>query len=603
MNKIIFSRHYKLPKGREVISIVDCLPDRQAGFTQRYFGFRNDLSYFKQRLTIAAFVLLLPLAGFAQADWENPKGAIKDEQVVIEKEKQITLPVISRRFEAITIDLPKRDTTMQIEAPKDISLALPKIPVRLRPKTMKAEPLQKTYWGTFKVGYGSYISPYLQADVATKRSDEYAFTAHFKHFSSKNGPVDKGNSGMSTNDAFLNGKLFLNKFTLGAHLGAQLNKYHLYGYSEDISTSKFAEDIEQKLTNYSIGIDLTDNDKNEDFTYRLSTGVELFNAKNLLWKESDFGVGVTSWYSISDDLNIRVDGDLHVSKQEKGFFALTTNRLFYKVKPVVTYTMSPFEFEIGAGIFGTKDSINSFNHKLYIAPHVVARYTFESGQSVSAGVTGDVTWQSARTRFNENPYLNDYSVVNNDVKPIEFFVKSIGKLAPKLTYELGFNSSLYKQIGMYKNSTVTDTATFELAYATGNNLVHQLSAKLDIAASKNFDLQLFGNYFIYNFENNATPWHMPELETGIKTRFTLEDKLTVDLAFSYILGRKGYDPISTETITLNPIADLNVSADYKINSMVSVFIKMQNVIGNQYQYFYRYPSRGFQGLGGVRLSF
>lgn len=555
------------------------------------------------RLIILIVWLVLPFVGFAQADWENPKGAIKDEEVVIEKDKQITLPVISRRFEAITVDLPKRDTTTLISAPKDLSLPLPKIPVQLRPRTMKAEPLQKTYWGTFKVGYGSYISPYLQADVATKRSDEYAFAAHFRHFSSKNGPVDKTNSGMSTNDAFLNGKLFLNKATIGAHLGAQFNKYHLYGYDESIATSKLPGDIEQSLTNFSFGVDLADNDKNEDFFYGLKTGVELFNAKDLAWKETDFMAGIASSYKLFDGLGVQVKGVLHLSKQEKAFSSLTTNRLYYKIKPVVTYQMNPFEFEVGAGVYGTKDSINSFSHKFYITPHVVARYKFENGQIVSAGVTGDVAWQSARMCFNENPYLNDYAVVNNDVKPIDFFLKANGKLTPKLTYQVSYNASLYKQIGQYVNSSVSDTSTFELVYSPGNNFIHKFSANLDFATGKNLDIQLFGNYFIYNFENDATPWHMPELETGIKTRFNLEDKLTVELAFSYILGRKALDPVTAETVTLNPIFDLNLTADYKINSMVSVFIKMQNIIGDQYQYFYRYPVKGFQGLGGVRLTF
>lgn len=546
-------------------------------------------------------LLVLPLSGFAQADWENPKGAIKDEEVVIEKDKQITLPVISRRFEAITVDLPQRDSTAVVAAPRDIALEIPKIPVKLRPRKMKAEPLQKTYWGTFKAGYGSYISPYLQADISSKRSDEYSLAVHFRHFSSKNGPIDKTNSGLSNNDARIDGKLFLNKITVGAHLGGSLNKYHLYGYESTASIPETA-DIRQLLTNFSAGASLTDNDKNEDFTYGLQLGLESFNAKDLLWKETDFYTGITSQYIVSDNLKIKAEGDIHISKQQKDLFPLTTNRFFYKVKPIGVYSMEPFEFEVGVGVFGTKDSINSFQNKLYITPHLVARYKTESGHTFSAGITGDVVWQSARSRFNENTYLGENAVINNDVKPIDFFLSANGKLAPKLTYALGYQASLYKQIGQFINST-SDISTFELTYGTGNNLVHTLSAQLDFSTGENLNIQLFGDYHIYDFENNATPLHLPKLETGIKTRFNLEDKLSVELAFLYIFGRQAYDPVTAETVTLNPIFDLNLTADYKINSMVSVFVKMQNIIGDQYQYFYRYPSKGFQGLGGVRLTF
>ena len=548
--------------------------------------------------------LAFPLVGLAQADWENPKGAIKDEEVVIEKDKQITLPVISRRFEAITVDLPQRDTTAVVSVPVDLKLTIPKIPVKLRPRTMKEEPLQKTYWGTFKVGYGSYISPYLQADVATKRSDEYALAAHFRHFSSKNGPVDKDNSGLSLNDAFVDGKLFLNKATVGGHVGGQWNTYHLYGYESDFSLPiPEASDIRQRLSNFSLGASLADNDKNEDFSYSLKTGLESFSAKDQTWKENDFYVGVSSSYRLSDDLGVKVDGELHTSKQEKEYFSLTTNRLYYKIKPVVTYSMSPLEFELGLGVFGTKDSINSFNNKFYITPHVVARYKTDNGHVFSAGLTGDVKWYSARMRFEENPYLSVNTVVNNDVKPIDFFINSEGRLIPKLTYKLGYDASLYKQIGQFANEA--NPSTFDIIYGTGNNLIHTLSARLDFSTSKNLSLRLFGNYYLYSFDNNATPLHLPKVESGLKAQFSLEDKLKITLGLTYVDGLEAREATvsSTTTVTLNPIFDLNLGAEYKINSMVSLFVKMENIIGNQYQYYYMYPSKGFQVLGGIRFTF
>lgn len=552
---------------------------------------------------LVTFILLaLPFIGFAQADWENPKGAIKDEEVVIEKDKQITLPVISRRFEAITIDLPQRDTTAVVKAPRDIVLTIPKIPVKLRPKPMKGELLEQTYWGSFKVGYGSYISPLIQADVATKRSDEYALALHFRHYSSKNGPVDKANSGMSNTDAYVNGKLFLNAVTLGAHLGANLGKYHLYGY-EGLASVPIAEDIQQTLTNYSVGVDLTDNDKNEDFTYALKGGIELFHAKDLLWKESDFYADLRTRYTIFDDMDIQINAGLHSSKQEKNLFPLTTNRLLYKINPIVTYKMEPFEFEIGAGLFGTKDSVNSFQHKIYFAPHLVARYTFEGGHIVSGGVTGDVQWQSARTQFNENPYLGGFTVVNSDVKPLDFFLKANGKIAPKLSYSAGYHAAIYKLIGQYLNMP-GDPSTFYLYYDEGNNFKQTFSAALDFEASKNLSFQLNGSYFTYAFENYSNAWHMPDYDLRAKVRFTLEEKLTTELVFTYLGGLKALEPnFTAQTVTLNPIADLNLNVDYKVSNMISVFVKMQNILGNQYQYFYKYPTKGFQVLGGVRFTF
>ncbi len=547
---------------------------------------------------IALILALLPLYGVAQVDWENPKGAIKNEEIVIEKDKQLVLPTVSRRFTSITVDPLGIDTVAIKYVPKNIKIELPKIPVKLRPRTMKSEALDKTYWGNFKAGFGSYISPYFQADVASKRSDEYALAMHFRHFSSKNGPVDDQNSGLSNTDGYLSGKLFLNKATFGGSVGAKFDKYHLYGYGLGSPVPERL-DIEQKLSNFSVALNITDNDSDENFYYKLNVGSQFFNASSLSWKESDFYGDLRMDIKASEDIKIKVLGDFHLATQD---YTTTTNtRVFYKIKPVATYSMEAFDFEVGVGIYGTKDSINNYQQKIYITPHVVANYNLSTGQRVSVGVKGDVAWQSARTMFDKNPYLGISAVVNNNVKPIEIFAEAKGKLAAKVDFSVGYQASVYKIFGQSVNNA-TDQATFYIDYQEGNNLIHSLGGQFDFITSRNLILTVYGKYLIFNFKTIENAYHMPKTDLGLKAKFNLENKFDAEFSMAYLDGIYALENTSGAEVKLNSIFDMNISTSYTINSTFSVFLKMQNILGNKYQYYYNYPSKAFQAMAGVSIS-
>ena len=547
---------------------------------------------------IIIILFLLPFYGFAQVDWENPKGAIKSEEIVIEKDKQLVLPQVSRRFTAITVDPLIIDSLAIGYIPKEIKVDLPKIPIKLRPRPMKTEPLDKTYWGNFKAGYGSYISPYFQADVASKRNDEYAVALHFRHFSSKNGPVDKSNSGLSNTDAFLSGKMFLNKATLGAHIGGKFDSYNLYGYGAVPPAPDPTQPPEQKLQNYTMAINISDNDKNESFYYQLNLGTELFNAKNLVWKESDISADFRTDYTASEVLSLKLLADFHLANQN---YIASDTRLYYKVKPIGVYSMDAFDFEVGAGVYGVKDSINNFKHKLYLTPHLVARYNFSSGHIVSAGLEGDVSWNSARTRFNENPYLGGTTVINNNVKPVDVFIEANGKVAPKVDFNLGYHISVYKVFGQYINNA-TDQSTFNINYDTLTNLIHSVKGQVDFISNKNLLFSVYGKYLMFDFKSIENAYHTPKVDLGFKAKFKLEDTFDAELSFSYLDGIYAFDQVTAAEVKLNSILDLNLSASYKFNSAFSVFVNMQNILGNQYQYYYHYPSKGFQALVGASFT-
>ncbi len=539
---------------------------------------------------------LVPAYGWAQADWENPKGTIKTEEVVIEKEKQLELPQVSRRFTSIPVAPIPIDSTAIAYEPSQVAFNLPKVPVVVRPRTMKSELLDPVYWGVFKLGYGSFLSPYVQADVATKRNDEYNLAAHFRHFSSKKGPVDETNSGMGTTNGYVSGSYFFNKATLAARAGVAFNRYNLYGYGVIPPNSGFIVP-EQKFSQVNMLVSLTDNDAKNTWYYQLETGIDLFKVATRNWTENDFYAKANVDAPLGEELGFKLSANAHFATQS---YALANqSRLLVALTPIATYTMGSFNFEAGAGLFTTRDSINSYAPKFYAAPHLVARYATGNGYMFLAGVTGNVQWQSARMQFMQNPYLAT-TVINSRVNPIDLFVEATGKLAPKVDAGLGFHTRMYKVYGQFINAA--NPSEFDINYLTEANYIHQLDASIEVAGAKNLLFTWYGNYSIFGFANQQQPYHVPQFETGLAIRYTIEHKLETEFEMSYLSGILALDQATATEIALNPILDINLNTSYRINAMFGAFVKLQNILGNEYQYYNRYPVKGFQAMAGVSIT-
>ena len=66
---------------------------------------------------------------------------------------------------------------------------------------------------------------------------------------------------------------------------------------------------------------------------------------------------------------------------------------------------------------------------------------------------------------------------------------------------------------------------------------------------------------------------------------------------------KAYDSTLEEVIQLPGIVDLNLSVQYLFSDRLGAFLRFDNIIGRNYERYYRYPSRGIQIIGGVSINF
>lgn len=92
--------------------------------------------------------------------------------------------------------------------------------------------------------------------------------------------------------------------------------------------------------------------------------------------------------------------------------------------------------------------------------------------------------------------------------------------------------------------------------------------------------------------------------------YNLQDKFLFK-ADLYYLGEH-YSPFDYDEATHKPILkttlirnafDLNLQVEYRFNKMLSFWVSANNFAAFRYNRWFRYPMQGFNGMGGITLSF
>ena len=98
--------------------------------------------------------------------------------------------------------------------------------------------------------------------------------------------------------------------------------------------------------------------------------------------------------------------------------------------------------------------------------------------------------------------------------------------------------------------------------------------------------------------------HRPKYRVAFNSSYNLYNKFLFSVDFIGQGGMKALEFVPMQsTVTIKPALDLNFKMDYFISRKVSAFIKLNNLLSNNYQVYLNYPVRGFQAVGGVSWSF
>lgn len=554
------------------------------------------------KIAFQLFIVISLLSVGSHSAFAQKEGEIQGEEIVIIKERPIELPEANRNFEKIASTAPAPIVRQQEYDYTERNFQTGDLKLSPRVLQLPQEPLKKLYGNYVKAGFGNYSSPYLEAFINSKRTDDYAYGLHFKHLSSMRGPVEGKNSATSQNELGVNGKYFTDLATLSGGIQYNRDKYYFYGYKQDRPVDR--KDIEQVFNTIAFDARVTNAHKEADIDYDIAT--QFTNLKdNYEAAEFDWTTNVTTSYKVSDQFKGVLDGDFFITKRKDSLGSLSRNLI--KIKPYLYYKQEQLLFKAGLNLAFENDTISTAK-SIHVYPFAEAAYAFSPKVSFFAGFDGDMQRTSLRLLVKENPFLIANVPLAHTNKLQEFYGGLRGNLNPVITYEIKAGMGRYRNLYFFNNAGdvqhQADTSRFTVLYNKDVTNVLNFSGQFSYNASERFRSALKFDAYNYKFQSAKwKAWHRPTFTATWHNTFNLKDKVYLNADFYYLSGMLGKNPLKDAEVKLDPIIDLNLKIDYLFSNNFSAFLSLNNIFAQKYQRYLYYPQQGLNVLVGLTYSF
>ncbi|UZR94830.1 TonB-dependent receptor [Chondrinema litorale] len=550
----------------------------------------------KIRIGLTTFLMFIAvLQGMAQQEWEEG-GDLNDARLLIEKESVLELPTKPKQLDKMEKIERERSTAPQQYSLNPLVLDLPGIMPELDAAELRkpAEDYLQPVDGYFKAGLGNYFTTYLEGHYYGGDEGIFQYGGNVKHLSSQRGPIDKENSANSYNSIDLSGKYFLTGGILKGNIGYERNAVHFYGYDTIPLAADFdADNIKQVYNVFDIGTSFMNDDPLADIHYE--AGVDFYAlSDNYEASETNLNLHGKGKYEFSDESFVDVNANLiFASKNDSA----KVNRNLFLMGAAYHYQYDQFNITAGVKIAYNGDS-TFVKNRFRIYPDIHAKYgLIEDKVALYGRLTGGLEQVTLRSLSRENPFIGPNVALAHTDKQIELAAGVETAPNGKLGFKAEAGYSSIKNLYYFINSDA-DQSKFDVFYE--NSGVGVLNLKVEASAEIGPVRAVYTtNYYNYGTDSLDAPFHRPSLLNTLSASYNHQNKLFVNLDLYHISGLQAREPVTGNTIDLDGIIDLNLKADYVINSNFSAFMALNNIISKKYERYLYYDRKGINVLLGV----
>ncbi len=224
---------------------------------------------------------------------------------------------------------------------------------------------------------------------------------------------------------------------------------------------------------------------------------------------------------------------------------------------------------------------------------------------VEAGWTGKFQKNTFRSLAAINPWINSYngSIGNlSNTKIIEQYVGVKGGNGSHFNYEAKFSFLKLNNQALFVNYVLDGNKSFIPVFEPQMQAV-RLHAEAGYTVGESLSFLASTSYTSYtSLQVNQKAWGLLPFEmTG-----TMKWKLRKDLlikADAFLWDGSPYIDKSGKAAKSDPVADINLGAEFTIVPRLNIWLQMNNMLNSTYQRWNQYPVLGFNVLGGVVYSF
>ena len=478
-----------------------------------------------------------------------------------------------------------------------------------------------------KLGAGNYGRLYGELFINSSQDRKFVYGLSALHNSTRKGPVDSRLSGQALTKIGVDGKYHQNTYEVRLNAGYENRGYHFYGYDTTANFDYTKTDLRQRLNLYSFAATIENTRPKSKIDYKLSTGVyalnDFYDASELDW-----GTQLNTFFPIFEDkIKAVINAEAYVTQMSDSRTENSTRkRNLFRIEPAFNFDFGSFSARVGLKAVSQSDPvINSSIAKAY--PTATLTYKTPSLVYFFAGVDGDIVRNTMRSLLNENPWLIEQisngaaskNYIRNTYKNLDVFLGARGDLFSGVSFNVKGSYGKYQDLyyfDQYDGSTFSpggkplNVTKFDVVY--DEEEIDFVNGSLELGYS-GFDVWKPVLKVDYNYYGKGTfekPLHRPAVSARLGNTITLTDRLVSSVDFYYIGGifarqtgamNGEYNP-NQPIVKLKDIVDLNAEFTYLFTDHFAAFVKLNNIVGKNYQRYYNYPQLGLNFLAGINIA-
>ena len=483
--------------------------------------------------------------------------------------------------------------------------------------------------GFLRLGGGNYKSFLGELYTPIYNSDVALFDFYLKHNSSfGNVTLKKDNYDVLSNDVLSKGLYNDNKARISFLRSIRIreisafgefgyNRFNYYGLNSDmISFSEQNKDKEepeyknddQKNSHLTAALNFRFRSKDyiEQWKYDLQTNWRLLKTHFDVAENTIFTDLAASYRMQESILSLKFQMyNVFVSTPENGSIDFSKAQNFNNFTVLKFNPYYSFISEVGRLNLGLKASfgINQGKNTAF-SPDITGQVrVIDNIWYVYAGVTGDYKVNTLRSLANENIYLSP------DARPEDTYIPLDIYLGTKLNIGKSVNTDIhigYKIINnqyfyVNKSDSTGMKNTFDVVYDK-NVGQFNCGAAINYNFREKVDFSFKIGYNKWSLEKQKEAWMLPAAQIGLGVSYVPTDFLRFNINYDLEPGRKAKLGKDT-SVDLKNFNDISLGANYKLMSFLDVFARFNNILNQRSEFWYGYPSQGFNFLLGLTLTF
>lgn len=483
--------------------------------------------------------------------------------------------------------------------------------------------------GFLRLGGGNYKSFLGELYTPIYNSDVALFDFYLKHNSSfGNVTLKKDNYDVLSNDVLSKGLYNDNKARISFLRSIRIreisafgefgyNRFNYYGLNSDmISFSEQNKDKEepeyknddQKNSHLTAALNFRFRSKDyiEQWKYDLQTNWRLLKTHFDVAENTIFTDLAASYRMQESILSLKFQMyNVFVSTPENGSIDFSKAQNFNNFTVLKFNPYYSFISEVGRLNLGLKASfgINQGKNTAF-SPDITGQVrVIDNIWYVYAGVTGDYKVNTLRSLANENIYLSP------DARPEDTYIPLDIYLGTKLNIGKSVNTDIhigYKIINnqyfyVNKSDSTGMKNTFDVVYDK-NVGQFNCGAAVNYNFREKVDFSFKIGYNKWSLEKQKEAWMLPAAQIGLGVSYVPTDFLRFNINYDLEAGRKAKLG-KNSSVDLKNFNDISLGANYKLMSFLDVFARFNNILNQRSEFWYGYPSQGFNFLLGLTLTF